>query len=95
MSYFVYMLASRKRGTLYTGVTNDLARRVSEHREGTASGFTRKYRVHRLVYAETFDEIEDAIRREKAMKEWQRAWKIQLIEKDNPEWLDLYDTLNR
>ncbi len=95
MSYFVYMLASRKRGTLYIGVTNDLARRVSEHRGGTASGFTRKYRVHRLVYAETFDEIEDAIRREKAMKEWQRAWKIQLIEKDNPEWLDLYDTLNR
>lgn len=95
MSYFVYMLASRKRGTLYIGVTNDLARRVSEHREGTASGFTRKYRVHRLVYAETFDEIEDAIHREKAMKEWQRAWKIQLIEKDNPEWIDLYDTLNR
>lgn len=95
MSYFVYMLASRKRGTLYIGVTNDLARRVSKHREGTASGFTRKYRVHRLVYAETFDEIEDAIHREKAMKEWQRAWKIQLIEKDNPEWIDLYDTLNR
>ena len=95
MAYFVYMLASRKRGTLYIGVTNDLARRVSEHRDGTASGFTRKYRVHRLVYAETFHEIEDAIRREKAMKEWQRAWKIQLIEKHNPEWADLYDTLNR
>ena len=62
---------------------------MSEHREGTASGFTRKYRVHRLVYAEAFDEIEDAIRREKAMKEWQRAWKIQLIEKNNPEWVDL------
>ncbi len=95
MSYFVYMLASRKRGTLYIGVTNDLARRVSEHRDGTASGFTRKYRVHRLVHAEEFDEIEDAIRREKAMKEWKRAWKIQLIEQDNPEWADLYDTLNR
>ena len=95
MSYFVYMLASRKRGTLYIGVTNDLARRVSEHRAGTASGFTRKYRVHRLVYAEAFDEIEDAIRREKTMKEWQRAWKVQLVEKSNPEWDDLYDTLNR
>ena len=95
MSYFVYMLASRKRGTLYIGVTNDLARRVSEHRAGTASGFTRKYRVHRLVYAEAFDEIEDAIRREKTMKEWQRAWKVQLIERENPEWDDLYDTLNR
>ena len=93
MSYFVYMLASRKRGTLYIGVTNDLARRVSEHRAGTASGFTRKYRVHRL--AEAFDEIEDAIRREKTMKEWQRAWKVQLVEKSNPEWDDLYDTLNR
>ncbi|NIJ42955.1 putative endonuclease [Parvibaculum indicum] len=95
MSYFVYMPASRKRGTLYIGVTNDLARRVSEHRDGTASAFTRKYRVHRLVYAEAFDEIEDAIRREKAMKEWQRSWKVQLIEKNNPEWGDLYDTLNR
>ena len=95
MSYFVYMLASRKRGTLYIGVTNDLARRVSEHRDGTASGFTRKYRVHQLVYAEAFDEIEEAIRHEKAMKEWKRAWKIQWIEKDNPEWIDLYDTLNR
>ena len=95
MSYFVYMLASRKRGTLYIGVTNDLARRVGEHRAGTASGFTRKYRVHRLVYAEAFDEIEDAIRREKTMKEWQRAWKVQLIERENPEWDDLYDTLNR
>ena len=95
MPYFVYILASRKNGTLYIGVTNDLARRMREHREGTASGFTRKYKVHRLVHAEPFNEIEEAIQREKAMKEWKRAWKIQLIEESNPEWTDLYDSLNR
>ncbi|WP_421860045.1 GIY-YIG nuclease family protein [Parvibaculum sp.] len=95
MSYFVYILASRKHGTLYVGVTNDLARRVEDHRNGIASGFTKKYRVHMLVYAETYDDIEEAIKREKAIKEWKRAWKVQLVEKANPEWNDLTESLNR
>ncbi|NIJ40444.1 putative endonuclease [Parvibaculum indicum] len=95
MSYFVYILASRKHGTLYIGVTNDLARRVWEHREGKGSHFTAKHKVHRLVYVEPFEAIERAIQREKTMKEWPRAWKIRQIEKDNPEWDDLYDLLNR
>ncbi|MEP2830094.1 GIY-YIG nuclease family protein [Parvibaculum sp.] len=95
MSYFVYILASRKHGTLYVGVTNDLARRVEDHRSGIASGFTKKYRVHMLVYAETYDDIEEAIKREKAIKEWKRAWKVQLVEKANPEWNDLTESLNR
>ncbi|MFN4353997.1 GIY-YIG nuclease family protein [Parvibaculum sp.] len=94
MSYFVYILASRKHGTLYIGVTNDLARRVWEHREGIGSKFTKKYRVHRLVYTEPHEEIERAIQREKTMKEWPRAWKIRAIEIDNPEWDDLYVKLN-
>ncbi|MEQ9225653.1 MAG: GIY-YIG nuclease family protein [Parvibaculum sp.] len=95
MSYFVYILASRKHGTLYVGVTNDIARRVDEHRNGIASGFTKKYRVHRLVYAETHDDVNEAIGREKAIKEWKREWKVQLIEKANPEWDDLTASLNR
>ena len=89
MSYFVYILASRKHGTLYVGVTNDLGRRIFEHRDGTGSKFTREYRVHRLVYAEEFQDVTEAIAREKAMKEWKRAWKVQLIEAANPEWNDL------
>jgi len=89
MSYFVYILASRMNGTLYVGVTNDLARRTEEHRQGIAAGFTRKHAIHRLVYAESFEEIEEAIAMEKRLKRWRRAWKIQLIEKSNPEWRDL------
>ncbi|MCX2725501.1 GIY-YIG nuclease family protein [Roseibium salinum] len=89
MAYFVYILASRMNGTLYVGVTNDLARRVEEHRQGIGSGFTRKNAVHRLVHAEGFDQIEDAIGMEKRLKKWRRAWKIQLIEKSNPDWHDL------
>lgn len=95
MGYFVYILASRRHGTLYIGVTNDLARRVCEHREGAGSKFTTKYRVRLLVHSEEFDDVEEAIRREKAMKEWKRAWKIQLIERGNPDWNDLYALLNR
>ena len=89
MSYYVYILASRKNGTLYVGVTNQLAKRIWEHRQGLGSKFTKKYGVHRLVYAEPHDEIEEAIRREKAMKNWNRAWKVQLIEKTNPDWNEL------
>ncbi|TYC55753.1 GIY-YIG nuclease family protein [Rhodobacterales bacterium] len=95
MMFFVYVLASRQRGTLYTGVTNDLARRVHEHREKTASGFTRRYDVTRLVYYETFDTPDAAIAREKRLKRWPREWKIQAIENFNPGWQDLYEDLNR
>lgn len=94
MSYFVYILASRKNGTLYIGVTNDMARRVEEHRQGKASSFTRKYAVHRLVYSEMHEDVEEAIRREKAMKNWQRSWKVRLVERSNPEWDDLHVSLN-
>jgi len=91
--YYVYILASRRNGTLYIGVTNDLARRVYEHREGTADGFTKRYGVKILVYVETFPDIRDAIAREKALKKWRRAWKLKLIESNNPQWQDLYGSL--
>jgi len=78
---------------LYVGVTNDLLRRVNEHRIGAAEGFTRRYNVHRLVYFEPHDQIEFAIQREKRIKRWNRAWKISLIERENPHWSDLYPTL--
>ena len=93
--YWVYVLASRKHGTLYIGVTNELLRRVHEHREGLLPGFTRRYGVKRLVYYETYREIGDAIHREKVLKEWRRDWKIALIEQSNPEWVDLYEGLTR
>jgi len=95
MIYWVYILASRKHGTLYIGVTNNLARRIHEHREGRGSSFVKRYRVTRLVHAEPHEAVEKAIQREKTMKEWPRAWKIRLIERENPEWKDLYDELNR
>tara|TARA_R110000824_G_scaffold118960_18_gene272502 strand:+ start:19911 stop:20285 length:375 start_codon:yes stop_codon:yes gene_type:complete len=94
MSYYVYILASRRNGTLYIGVTNDIARRVHEHRTGAGSAFARKYDVHRLVHVDVFEEATLAIQREKTLKEWKRQWKIDLIEKDNPEWRDLYAELN-
>ncbi|MFC3713149.1 GIY-YIG nuclease family protein [Sphingoaurantiacus capsulatus] len=88
---YVYILASERNGTLYIGVTNDLARRVGEHREGLVEGFTRRYAVKRLVYIESFERIEDAIAREKAMKKWKRLWKLDLIERQNPDWVDLFE----
>ena len=87
--FFVYILANRKYGTLYIGVTNNLQRRVAEHNIGIQKGFTKKYRVRKLVYVEQFGSVEDAIRREKRLKKWNRAWKIRLIEEYNPEWRDL------
>jgi putative endonuclease len=93
VTYYVYLLASQPRGTLYIGVTNDLVRRVHEHKTASVPGFTKDYGVDRLVYFEIFDDIETAIMREKRMKEWQRAWKIKLIEKENPNWDDLYPGL--
>lgn len=93
MAYYVYILASRPRGTLYIGVTNDLVRRVFEHREGLVPGFTRHYGVKTLVHFELFESIGQAIHREKRLKHWLRAWKINLIEERNPDWRDLYDTI--
>ena len=88
--YWVYILASTIGGTLYIGVTSDLVRRVYDHRTGKVPGFTTRYHVHRLVYFEQFSDIEFAIRREKRLKKWPRAWKIRLIEEASPDWLDLY-----
>lgn len=92
-NYYVYILASQKNGTLYIGVTNDIIRRVYEHKNNIAEGFTKKYNVHRLVYYEIFSEIKIAIKREKQLKNWHRKWKLALIENANPDWRDLYDDL--
>ena len=89
-SYWVYVLASRIGGTLYIGITSDLVRRVYQHKAKQARGFTQRYDVTRLVHFERFSDPENAIRREKRLKKWPRAWKVQLIEKDNPNWDDLY-----
>ena len=91
--YFVYITASRRYGTLYVGVTNDVMRRSWEHKRKLVDGFTKKYHVHRLVYYETFSDVNDAIKFEKRLKRWHRTWKIELIQKKNPEWRDLYDDL--
>ena len=90
---YTYILASRKNGTLYVGVTSDLQKRAWQHRESVASGFSKKHNVRRLMYFENFDDISDAIAREKQLKNWKRAWKVQLIEERNPEWDDLYPAL--
>jgi len=86
----VYLLASRRNGTLYVGVTSDLVKRVWEHKENLVDGFTKRYGVHTLVWYERHDSMEVAIRREKTIKGWKRRWKLELIEKENPEWWDLY-----
>jgi putative endonuclease len=91
--YFVYIMASKRNGTLYTGVTRDLSRRVYEHREGLVAGFTKRYGVKILVHYERFDDVRAAIQREKNIKHWSRAWKIELIERDNLDWRDLYPHL--
>jgi putative endonuclease len=93
MSYWTYILSSKPRGTLYIGVTNDLSRRVFEHKNKLVTGFTKKYGVDRLVYCEDFDDINDAIAREKFLKKWNRKWKIELIEQVNPNWDDLFKNL--
>ena len=93
MSYFVYILASGRRGTLYIGVTNNLIRRVYEHRMDMVAGFTRRYKIHALVYFEMFDDIHDAIAREKRLKRWRREWKIELVEAQNEDWHDLWPAL--
>ncbi|PIZ00215.1 hypothetical protein COY62_03795 [bacterium (Candidatus Howlettbacteria) CG_4_10_14_0_8_um_filter_40_9] len=91
--YYIYILASKRNGTLYVGVTNDLKRRIYEHKEELIEGFTKKYNVKDLVYYEITSDVNSAISREKQMKKWERKRKIDLIEKDNPKWLDLYYNL--
>lgn len=91
---FVYIMVSRRNGTLYIGVTDDLPRRAWEHREGLVPGFTKRYDCKLLVWYAAFDNIHDARRREKQMKEWRRAWKVELIEATNPYWADLFPSLS-
>lgn len=95
MSYYVYILANKRNGTLYTGVTNNLIRRIYEHKNELIPGFTRKYHIHDLVYYEETPDIKEAILREKRIKNWKRDWKIQLIEDSNPTWKNLYYDLVR
>ncbi len=95
MTYWVYILANRPGGTLYVGVTNDLVRRVHEHREGLAESFTKRYGVKKLVYFEAHDTIIAALQREKNIKHWSREWKIDLIVAKNPDWLDFCDEIVR
>jgi putative endonuclease len=93
MSYFVYILASRKDGAIYIGVTNDIVRRVYDHRTKAVPGFTSKYNITRLVWFDIYDDPISAISREKELKKWRRAWKVQLIEAQNPDWNDLYESI--
>jgi len=91
--YFVYILASQKNGTLYVGITNNLIKRIYEHKNNLVDGFSKKYHIHNLVYYECLSDARSAITREKLIKEWKRKWKLELIEKDNPNWVDLFDKL--
>lgn len=92
-SYYVYILASKKNGTLYTGITSDLIKRIHEHKHEASDGFTKKYGVKCLVHFDIFDDPESAIKYEKKVKKWPRQWKINTIEKNNPNWNDLYDEI--
>ncbi len=91
--YYVYILSSKRNGTLYIGITSDLKKRVFEHKHDLIEGFTKKYKVHDLVYYEQTIDVRSAIEREKQLKKWKRKWKLELIEKMNPEWKDLYYSL--
>jgi putative endonuclease len=93
--FYVYLLASRRNGTLYLGVTKDLVRRVYEHKSKMIKGFTSRYGVGHLVWFEAYDDPTNAIAREKELKKWRRAWKIRLIEESNPDWDDLYESISR
>ncbi|MBI1204122.1 MAG: GIY-YIG nuclease family protein [Rhodopseudomonas sp.] len=92
--YYVYLLATRKQGTLYLGITNDLVRRTYQHKEKLLPGFTSRYDIRRLVWFEVYDDPINAIAREKEIKKWRRAWKVALIEKGNPDWRDLYPEIS-
>ncbi|MDX2050339.1 MAG: GIY-YIG nuclease family protein [Rickettsiaceae bacterium] len=91
--YWVYILASKKNGTLYVGVTSDLSRRIYDHKQKLIDGFTKNYNITTLVYAEEFQDINDAIHREKCIKKWKREWKVKLIEERNPDWGDLHESI--
>ena len=91
--YYVYITASKRNGTLYVGVTSNFKKRIYEHKESMVDGFTKKYNVNKLVYFEMTNEVDSTIQREKQMKRWKREWKIKLIEKENPCWIDLYYNL--
>lgn len=91
---FVYILASQRNGTLYIGVTSNLPKRIWEHKNGVVDGFSKRYNIKTLVHYEQFDDMPHAIEREKRLKKWNRAWKLRLIEENNPTWNDLYKTLN-
>jgi putative endonuclease len=93
MSYYVYILASRKDGAIYVGITNDIVRRIYERRIKAVRGFTSKYNITRLVWFEIYDDPISAISREKELKKWKRAWKVQLVETQNPQWNDLYESI--
>jgi len=93
MNYYVYILASRKDGAIYVGITNDIVRRIYEHRTKAAPGFTSKYNIARLVWLEIYEDPISAISRERELKKWKRAWKVQLIEAQNPQWEDLYESI--
>ena len=93
MGYYVYILASRKDGAIYVGMTNDIVRRIYEHRTKVIQGFTSKYNITRLVWFEIYDDPISAISREKELKKWKKAWKVQLIESQNPRWNDLYESI--
>jgi putative endonuclease len=93
-SYYVYILASRRNGTLYVGVTSNIAQRSWIHRDGLVPGFTKKHGVKILIHCEAFDDVRLAIQREKRLKKWKRRWKLELIEKHNPDWRDLYELIN-
>jgi len=92
--YYVYLLASQRNGTLYAGVTGDLPRRVGEHKSGVHKGFVKRYGVNMLVWYDAFQDVRDAIQREKTIKKWPRRWKLNLIEERNPDWRDLYECEN-
>ncbi|PKN02326.1 MAG: endonuclease [Elusimicrobia bacterium HGW-Elusimicrobia-1] len=92
-NYYVYILSSKRNGALYTGVTSDIIKRVYEHKQSVVEGFTKKYNVHSLVWYEIHESAESAIIREKQIKKWKRDWKLKLVEKENPLWIDLYETI--
>jgi len=92
-TFHVYILASKKNGFLYTGITSDLVKRIWEHRNGVMDGHTKTYSIKRLVYFEKYDDFDNAVKREKQLKKWRRTWKTDLIERDNPDWNDLYKTI--
>ena len=91
--YYVYILANKRNGTLYIGITNNLTKRIYEHKNNLIEGFTKKYNIHNLVYYEITNDIRSALAREKRLKKWKRRWKFELIEKSNPKWEDLYNDL--